>query len=228
MDGFAERLATVEGRIEAACDRSGRQADDVTIVAVAKTVGPDAVTAASECGQIVIGENRVQEAMQKIPLCPGHLEWHMVGHLQRNKVGAAVGLFSMIHSVDSLSLLESLNEACGVAGITLPVCLQVNVSGEGSKFGMAPEEGPAMLDRCGGFMNLDVVGLMTIPPFTADPEDARPFFRKLREYRDAWRESSGFPLEHLSMGMSGDFEVAVEEGSTMVRLGASLFGTRTP
>jgi len=228
VEGFAERLAAVNERIACACERAGRQADEVTVVAVAKTVGPDAVTAAAECGQAIIGENRVQEAAQKIPRCPGYLDWHMVGHLQRNKVRAAVGLFSMVHSVDSPRLLESLNDACGQAGTTLPVCLQVNVSGEGSKSGMAPEEGPAILARCGELMNLDVVGLMTIPPFTPDPEDARPFFGRLRELRDAWRESTGFPLEHLSMGMSGDFEVAVEEGATMVRLGTALFGTRTP
>jgi pyridoxal phosphate enzyme (YggS family) len=175
----------------------------------------------------VFGENRVQEARQKIPQCPGHLEWHMVGHLQTNKVSHAVRLFSMIHSVDSPRLLEAVDRACETAGRVLPVCLEVNVSGERSKFGLKPGEVPAVLERSTRLLNVDVVGLMTIPPFTEDPGDARPFFRRLREQRDVWRAQSGFSLDQLSMGMSHDFEVAIEEGATWIRLGTVLFGRRT-
>jgi pyridoxal phosphate enzyme (YggS family) len=152
----------------------------------------------------------------------------MIGHLQRNKVKDAVQLFKMIHSVDSLRLLETINETSKAAGVRMPVCLEVNVSGEGSKFGMKPDELIPVLEYSNKFMNVDVEGLMTIPPFTADPRDARPFFRTLRELRDKCREKTGFSLDQLSMGMSGDFEIAVEEGATWIRLGSVLLGERTP
>jgi pyridoxal phosphate enzyme (YggS family) len=193
---------------------------------VAKTFGPDEVREAAECGLTVLGESRVQEAKQKIPLCPGHLEWHMVGHVQRNKVRDVVQLFGMIHSVDSLKLLETINGACQTAGRVMPVCLEVNVSGERSKFGLPPDEAPAILQQCGSLVNVEIVGLMTIPPFTEEPEGARPFLRRLRELRDEWATSGGFPLRELSMGMSHDFEIAVEEGATWIRVGTLLFGDR--
>jgi pyridoxal phosphate enzyme (YggS family) len=223
---FQRRLDEARGRIAAACGRAGRDPAQVAIVAVTKTFGPEHVSAAAECGQTLFGESRVQEARQKIPLCPGRLQWHMVGHLQRNKAREAAALFSMVHSADSVRLLEALDAACAEAGVRMPVCLEVNVSGESAKFGMPPAEAPAALAACRRLMNVDVAGLMTVPPFSADPLDARPFFRSLRELRDRWRLESGFALEHLSMGMSGDFEVAVEEGATMVRLGSALFGPR--
>lgn len=224
---IAERLKDVRERVVAACVRSGRDPSDVTIVAVAKTHGPDAVREAAEAGIGIIGENRVQEAQQKIPLCPSSLRWHMVGHLQSNKSRAAVSMFDMVHAVDSAKLMERLAQEAAEAGKRLPVCIEVNVSGESSKFGLSPEAVPAVLDAAAGLRSVEVVGLMTIPPFTPDPEGARPFFRRLRESRDRWRESSGLRLDTLSMGMSGDFEVAVEEGATMVRLGTVLFGERT-
>lgn len=180
----------------------------------------------AEAGFDVFGESRVQEARQKIPLCPGGLTWHMIGHIQRNKARDVVRLFSVVHSVDSVRLLEALDAAAAAEGKTLPVFLEVNVSGEGSKFGLPPAEMPAVLERSATLMNLDVAGLMTIPPFTPDPEDARVHFARLRELRDEWRSASGFPLEELSMGMSHDFEVAIEEGATWVRLGTILFGAR--
>jgi PLP dependent protein len=226
MSDFQERLAQTNLRLAEACQRAGRKPSEVRIVAVSKTVPPDDIRDAAECGQIVFGESKVQEARQKIPMCPGHLEWHMVGHLQQNKVRDAVRLFRMIHSVDSLRLLEAINAACETAGNRMPVLLEVNVSGERSKFGMPPEEGPAVLEKSGGLMNVDVVGLMTVPPVTEDPQEARPFFRQLREFRDKWQMLSGAVLPELSMGMSHDFEVAVEEGATMVRLGTVLFGER--
>jgi pyridoxal phosphate enzyme (YggS family) len=174
----------------------------------------------------VFGENRIQEARQKIPLCPGHLEWHLVGHLQRNKVRDAISLFHMLHSIDSLRLLETVDRICGDVGKRLPVCLQVNVSGESSKFGMPPEAVEPTLEAAAGFMNVDVEGLMTIPPFTEDPEGARPVFRALRDLRDRTRDRTGVELEALSMGMSNDFDVAIEEGATWIRVGTLLFGER--
>ncbi len=223
---IAERLKDVRKRVAAACVRSGRDPSDVTIVAVAKTHGPDAVREVSEAGIGIIGENRVQEAQQKMSLCPSSLRWHMVGHLQSNKSRAAVALFDMIHAVDSRNLIERLDHDAEEAGKRIPVCIEVNVSGESSKFGLAPDAVPAVLEFASGLRCVDVVGLMTIPPFTPDPEGARPYFRRLREHRDRWRESSGLRLDALSMGMSNDFDVAIEEGATMVRLGTILFGER--
>jgi pyridoxal phosphate enzyme (YggS family) len=150
----------------------------------------------------------------------------MIGHIQRNKARDVVRLFSYVHAVDSVRLLEALDAAAAEAGKTLPVLLEVNVSGEGSKFGLAPDEVPAALERCASLMNLDVSGLMTIPPFTPETEAARPHFARLRALRDTWREATGFPLDELSMGMSHDFEVAIEEGATWIRLGTILFGDR--
>jgi pyridoxal phosphate enzyme (YggS family) len=136
-------------------------------------------------------------------------------------------MFSYVHSIDSLRLLEALDRAAADAGKVLPVLLEVNVSGEGSKFGFNPDEVPTLLEKCQSLMNLDVSGVMTIPPFTPEAEDARPHFARLRELRDAWRVQSGFPLDELSMGMSHDFEIAIEEGATWIRLGTILFGDRT-
>lgn len=221
-----ERVEAIRARMEAACGRAGRKPGDVRLIAVSKTFGPDDVREAAECGLGLFGESKVQEARHKIPMCPGHIEWLMIGHLQRNKVREAVRLFQGIHSVDTLPLLEAVNSEAAEAGKTLPVLLEINVSGERSKFGMAPESVPAVLERAGALMNVDVLGLMTLPPFDPEPEKARPFFRQLRALRDAWRASSGFPLNELSMGMSQDFEVAIEEGATWIRVGTGLFGTR--
>ena len=222
------RVDDIRARVEAACRRAARDPDTVSIVAVSKTFGPDDVGAVAECGLAIFGESKVQEAAHKIPLCSGRLEWHMVGHLQGNKVRLAVGLFKMIHSVDSLNLLVAINAAAEQAGVTMPVLLEVNVSGERSKFGMPPEAVAGVLAASSRLINVSVTGLMTIPPFTPEPEDARPFFRRLRERRDEWRQASGVELNELSMGMSHDFEVAIEEGSTLVRIGAAIFGERKP
>lgn len=221
-----ERLRQVVGRIEAACRRSGREPGDVRLLPVTKTVAPERVAAAAACGLRVFGESRVQEARQKIPLCSTKLEWHFIGHLQTNKVKEAVQLFRMIHAVDSLKLLRALDMACESNGITLPVLLEVNVSGESTKYGLKPDEVPDVLEQAGQFLRIEIAGLMTIPPLARDPEQARPFFRRLRELRDAWRDKSGMALTELSMGMSNDFEVAVEEGATWVRIGTLLFGER--
>ena len=225
-DEFESRLSEVMSRVKAACNRADRDDSEVSVVAVAKKHSPAEVALAADLGLSVIGENRIQEAKAKIPLCSDSLEWHLIGHLQSNKVKDAVRLFSMIHSIDTVKILEAVNHECGSAGKVMPVCLQVNVSGEGSKYGFAPEDIPKVLQKCESLMNVDVTGLMTIPPFAPDPEDSRHHFAKLRSFRDGWRDSCGFDLPELSMGMSGDFGVAIEEGATMIRVGSTLFGKR--
>ncbi len=221
-----ERIDAVRLRLASACQAAGRDEAAVRVVAVSKKQSPEVIAAAACCGLDVFGENKVQEAAVKIPLCPEHLAWHLVGHLQSNKVRLAVELFHMIHSVDSLRLLTRINDAASEAGKTMPVCLQINVSGEASKFGLAPGAVPELLQAATGLMNVDVVGLMTMPPFTPDPKDTAPLFRRLRELRDGWREDYGVPLDELSMGMSHDFEAAVAEGATWIRIGTALLGSR--
>jgi PLP dependent protein len=223
---FENHLMEVRRRIQAAYERAGRPPEDVRLLAVSKTYGPDCVREAADCGLTVFGESRVQEARQKIPLCPSALTWHLIGHLQTNKVKDAVNLFNLIHSVDSLKLLMAIESAAEAAGRVMPVFLEVNVSGESSKFGLAPESVPGILKAADGLRRVEIQGLLTIPPAAEDPEHARPFFRALREHRDRWRQETGFELRELSMGMSHDFEIAVEEGATWIRLGAILFGKR--
>jgi len=225
--GLAERLAGVRRRMAEACARCGREPGEVELVAVTKTHGPERVREAVDCGLRVFGESRVQEARAKIPLCPGGLSWHLVGHLQTNKVRVAVDLFDVIHSVDSTRLLEALEKACTQKGRTLEVLVEVNVSGEASKYGIAPEELEPLLDFSRECTHVDVIGLMTVPPWSEEPERARVFFKRLRELRDEVSRSGGYSLPQLSMGMSDDFETAIEEGATMVRIGTAIFGRRT-
>ena len=222
-DTFAERLGSVERRIAAACEQAGRPRASVRLLAVSKTKPPEAVREAADCGLRLFGENRVQEAQAKISRCPNGLEWHLIGHLQSNKAKVAVRCFQMIHSVDSLKLLQALETH---AGTTLPVLLQVNVSGEAAKFGMKPEEVAGTIEAANQMQKCEVHGLMTIPPFSPDPEKTRIHFSALRKLRDRLQEETGTPLPELSMGMSHDLEVAIEEGSTWVRIGTDLFGTR--
>lgn len=223
---LADRLAVVEERIRAACARCGRKRDSVQLVAVSKTHGPDKVAEAVACGLRVFGENKVQEARAKIPLCPGGLVWHLVGHLQGNKAFAAAELFDLIHSVDSAKLLHTLNRAGDELGKIVRILLEVNVSGESSKFGLKPAEVPAVLEAAHASPRIEVLGLMTMAPLAVEVEKARPFFRQLRTLRDELAARSGAPLEMLSMGMSHDFEVAIEEGATCIRVGTSIFGER--
>ena len=222
-DSFAERLKKVEERIAAACEKAGRPRESVTLLAVSKTKPADAVREAAACGLRIFGENKVQEAQAKVSMCPSGLEWHLIGHLQSNKAKLAANLFQMIHSVDSLKLLQALDAHAGVA---LPVLLQVNVSGEASKSGMKPEEVAEVIEAANQMSKVEVHGLMTIPPFTPDPEKARMHFVALRELRDRLQQETGTPLPELSMGMSHDLEIAIEEGSTWVRIGTDLFGSR--
>lgn len=220
---FAERLEKVERRIAAACENAGRERESVTLLAVSKTKPPEAVREAAACGLRLFGENRIQEAQSKVSMCPAGLEWHLIGHLQTNKAKVAANLFQMVHSVDSLKLLQALESH---ARMTLPVLLQVNVSGEAAKFGMHPDEVAGVIDAANQMSKCEVHGLMTIPPFSPDPEKTRVHFQALRTLRDRLQEETGTPLPELSMGMSHDLEVAIEEGSTWVRIGTDLFGGR--
>ncbi len=193
----------------------------------AKGQPPEMVAQAAQLGLAVFGENKVQEARAKIPLCPGRLRWHMIGHLQTNKCREAVGLFEMIQSVDSVHLAEELNKRAEQSGKRLPILLEINIAGEASKFGYRPETMLAELDRLNALPRLEIHGLMTVPPWTPEPEKVRPVFRRLRELKVECEQRLGAPMQHLSMGMTADYEVAIEEGATMVRIGTALFGERT-
>ena len=219
-------VRAVRQRIEAACARAGRDPNEITLVAVTKGQPPESVCAAAALGLTLFGENKVQEAKAKIPLCPGRARWHMVGHLQTNKCRDAVGLFEMIQSVDSLRLAEELNRRAEQAAKTMPILLEVNAVGEASKFGCRPDQLLADLDRINALPRLEIQGLMTVPPWAIDPEKVRPVFHQMRELKARCEQLLGAPLPHLSMGMTGDFEVAIEEGATLVRIGTALFGAR--
>jgi pyridoxal phosphate enzyme (YggS family) len=223
---LAANLQSVRQRIAAACQRSGRDPAAITLVAVSKNQPPEAIGTAAEAGLSFFGENRVQEARSKIAQCPGSLRWHMIGHLQSNKCRNAVSLFSMIESVDSLPLAVEINQWASHFAKTMPVLLEINIAGESSKFGCSPEKLLAGLLEINALPRLEIHGLMTVAPFTPDPEKVRPVFRRLRELKAGCEKILGAPLPHLSMGMSGDFEVAIEEGATMIRLGSALFGPR--
>jgi len=223
---LASNLESVRHRIQTACARAGRSADSVMLLVVTKGQPPEIVTEAARLGLSVFGENKVQEAKAKIPLCPGRLRWHMIGHLQTNKCRDAVELFEMVQGVDSLHLAEELNKRAEQAARTLPILLEVNIVGEASKFGYPPERVLAELSQLNACSRLEIHGLMTVPPWTAEPEKVRPIFRQLRELKVSCEQALGATLPHLSMGMTGDFEVAIEEGATMVRLGTAIFGPR--
>ena len=223
---LSENLGGVQRRIATACERAGRARESVTLVAVTKGQPPEAVTEAARLGLSLFGENKVQEAKAKIPLCPSRLRWHLIGHLQSNKSRDAVSLFEMIQSVDSLALAEELNKRAEQAARTVPILLEVNVVGEASKFGYGPELLLAELSQINALKRLEIHGLMTVPPWTPDPERVRPVFRRMRALKEQCEQALGAPLAHLSMGMSGDFEVAIEEGATLVRIGTALFGAR--
>ena len=220
-------LEEVRFRIGAACRRAGRDPSEVEIIAVTKTHGAEVVKEAWDAGLRIVGENKVQEAAWKKPASVTGPMWHLIGHLQSNKVRKALELFDFFHSVDTAALADRMNAIAEDIGAQPHILLEVNVSGEKSKSGMRPEEVEPtvrhIMERC---PRLTVEGLMTMAPFSENPEDARPYFRTLRELRDATEKSLGVGLPRLSMGMSGDYEVAVEEGATWVRLGTVLFGER--
>jgi pyridoxal phosphate enzyme (YggS family) len=222
-----QRLDEVRGRIRAAAARSGRPEGGVTLVGVTKTVAAEVVQAAVALGLTDLGENRVQEAQAKVQAVGrDRARWHFIGHLQRNKSGRAVELFDRFHSVDGAELAEALSRHAVTAGRRLPVMVEVNVSGEASKFGVAPEGLGSLLERIAALPGLALDGLMTVGPMVERAEDARAGFARLRALRDRAEQRLGLALPELSMGMSGDYEVAVEEGSTMVRVGSAIFGAR--
>jgi pyridoxal phosphate enzyme (YggS family) len=223
---LVSNLEQVRRRMAAACERAGRDPGSVTLLAVTKGQPPEVVREAAQAGLTLFGENKVQEGKAKIPLCPGNLRWHMIGHLQTNKCRDVVDLFQMVQSVDSLHLAEELNKRAEQAAKTLPVLLEVNIVGEASKFGYKPEALLTEFDGINALPRLEIHGLMTVPPWSPMAERARPVFRRLRELKEQCEQLLGAPLPHLSMGMTGDFEVAIEEGATIVRVGTALFGER--
>ena len=228
MRELKDILAEVECRIAAAAAKGGRAASDVEIVAVTKTHGPEVVREAWEAGLGIVGENKVQEAAWKQPLSVGGPEWHLIGHLQKNKVRPALELFSCLHSVDSVALLDRIERISQEIGARPTILLEVNMSGERSKSGMRPEDVPAAVEAAMGCSSLVLEGFMTMAPFVPHDkvEQTRPVFAGLRELRDAMEVEFGARFPRLSMGMSGDYEIAVEEGATWVRLGTVLFGER--
>jgi pyridoxal phosphate enzyme (YggS family) len=224
---LADNLETIQQRIRAACARAHREPSSVQLLAVTKGHPPETVAAAAQLGLNLFGENKVQEARAKIPLCPGKLRWHFIGHLQSNKCRDAVELFEMIQSVDSLSLAREIAGRAEQAAKTVPILLEVNVAGEASKSGYAPEKALAELETINALPKIEIHGLMAVPPWSPEPEKSRPHFQRLRELKERAEQVLGASLPHLSMGMSGDFEVAIEEGATMIRIGTALFGPRT-
>ncbi|MEC4685147.1 MAG: YggS family pyridoxal phosphate-dependent enzyme [Nitrospirota bacterium] len=228
-DHIVESISSVYKRISHAAMRAGRDPLEVKLVAVTKMVPPEAIREAVDAGVRLLGESRVQEAKEKIAVLSGVLpdtvSWHMIGNLQSNKAKLAVQLFDMIQSVDSVDLAKRIDRYASEAGKIQRLLVQVKLAGGESRSGISPEGLIALLEEVGNLHNLVVEGLMTIPPFLETPEDVRPYFRRLREIRDG-AEEKGFKLPELSMGMSGDFEVAVEEGATMVRVGSAIFGRR--
>ena len=228
MREFKEILDEVNSRIAAAAAKSGRKAEDVEIVAVTKTHGPDVVREAWEAGLRIVGENKVQEAAWKQPLSVSGPDWHLIGHLQKNKVRPALELFSCLHSVDSVALIERIQRVAEELGARPSILLEVNMSGERSKSGMRPEDAPAAVEAALGSANLTLAGFMTMAPFVPHEKvaETRPVVAGLRELRDAMEVEFGARFPRLSMGMSGDYEVAIEEGATWVRLGTVLFGER--
>ncbi|MBI4530237.1 MAG: YggS family pyridoxal phosphate-dependent enzyme [Candidatus Latescibacteria bacterium] len=225
MSIIADNITRLQERIARAAKKSGRHPDEVTLVAATKQRTPAEVEEAIRCGMTVIGENRVQEAEEKRRCVSLPASWHLIGHLQTNKVKKAIELFDVIQSVDSLRLAEELNKRAGMVGKTIEVMVEVNTSKEPSKFGAAPEETIDLVRRIATLPNLRIVGLMTIGLLTEHPDEARPCFTMLRNLRDELTRA-GITLPHLSMGMTHDFEAAIEEGSTMVRIGTGIFGPR--
>lgn len=231
-------IERVQERIAAAARRAGRDPAAITLVAVTKTVPAQRIKAAWELGLQDFGENRVQEAADKIPLVqaaltgtneagPAAIRWHMIGHLQRNKVKQAIALFDLIHSVDSVRLAREIDKRAARAGRIMPVLLEVNIGREATKYGFMPEDVAAAVAQMQELAHVQIQGLMTVAPLVADPEAVRPCFQEMRQLRDTLADQ--FPTltwQHLSMGMTDDFEVAIEEGATLVRLGRAIFGER--
>lgn len=226
MPTISENLERVRSRIDAAACRAGRNPGEVELVAISKTYPAEKVGEAVEAGQELFGESRVQEALVKIPALPGRLRWHFIGHLQANKVRKALPLFELIHGVDTIEIARDIDRIAADLGLFPRILLEVNVSGEGSKHGFAPESLERGLEELLALPRVQVEGLMTMAPLAPEAEASRPCFAALRALRDRLARQAGIPIPTLSMGMSGDYEVAVEEGATLVRVGSAIFGGR--
>ena len=227
MVSIADNLERVREQIAQAAVKVGRSAEKIELVAITKTHPAEKVREAIEAGQTLFGESRVQEARAKIPELPSNLRWHFVGHLQKNKIRHALPLFEMIHSVDSLDVAQDINRIAGEQGMHPRVLLEVNIAGEGSKFGFKPETIRAQMESLLALPRLSIEGLMTMPPLAEEAEPLRAFFVQLRELRAALEKEFDLKLPQLSMGMTNDFTVAVEEGATLVRVGTAIFGERS-
>ncbi|MGC8809586.1 MAG: YggS family pyridoxal phosphate-dependent enzyme [bacterium] len=230
MSQIADNLKKVQERMEAAARRAGRNLEEIRLVAVSKTVPPDRVLEGIQAGIKILGENYVQEAKKKIEALGREVAWHFIGHLQTNKAKIAVRLFDLIHSVDSLHLAEELNKAARSEGKVLPILLEVKLSEEKSKFGVEEDNILQLAEGISHMENLIIQGLMTMPPLFPNPEDARPYFIRLGKLREiiANQKLPRVSMAELSMGMSNDFEIAIEEGATLVRVGTAIFGPRPP
>ena len=227
MTSIAENLEPVRAQIAEAATKAGRSMDDVDLVAISKTHEAEKVREAIEAGQSLFGESRVQEARVKIPELPSNIRWHFVGHLQKNKIRHALPLFELIHSVDSLALAQDINRIAEEEGLHPRVLLEANVAGEGSKFGFRPEKIFSEMESLLELPRLSILGLMTIPPIAEEAEASRKYFVGLRELRDRLQTEFKVDLAQLSMGMTQDYAVAVEEGATLVRVGTAIFGERS-
>ena len=225
---ITENLNTVRERMAHAARRTGRNPEDVVLIAASKGVDVERLNEGLSAGIRMLGESKVQEAMPKLQALGNKAEWHFIGHLQSNKVKYVVGAFTLIHSVDSIELSEEINSRAEKMGMVQNVLLEVNVSGEKGKFGVMPDKVNTITKAFSGLKHISLRGFMTVPPYSDDPEDARPYFRMLRELRDNAMHTGicTDDCRELSMGMSGDFEVAIEEGATMVRIGTAIFGAR--
>jgi len=226
MNSIAENLQRVRQQMAQAAVKAGRPVEEIELVAITKTHPAEKVREAIEAGQTLLGESRVQEARRKIPELPSNVRWHFVGHLQKNKVRHALPLFEIIHSVDSLALAEEINRIAQEEGLHPRVLLEVNVGGEGSKFGFAPEKLRKELESLLALPRLSILGLMCIPPIAQEVEASRKYFVQLREFRDSLQTEFRVDLAQLSMGMTQDYWIAVEEGATLVRVGTAIFGER--
>ena len=227
MEQIAENLERVRSQIADAAKKSGRSPDDIELVAISKTHDAEKVRMAYEAGQTLFGESKVQEARAKIPELPSSLRWHFVGHLQKNKIRHALPLFELFHGIDDVDLAREMNRIAEEQGMHPRILLEVNVAGEGSKFGFKPDRLREEMESLLSLTRLSIEGLMTIPPLAEEAEASRKFFVDLRELRGALEKEFDMKLPHLSMGMTNDFVVAVEEGATLVRVGTAIFGKRS-
>lgn len=227
MPGVAERLLAVQASIAEAAAKAGRAASEILLVAVSKTHPPEILREALEAGHFLFGESRVQEARAKIPLLPSRAHWHFIGHLQRNKLRQALPMFELFHGIDSLELAHDFDRQAAELGTFPRALLEVNIAGEGTKFGFTPGRLREQMDELLALDRLGIEGLMCIPPPGPEAEDSRRYFGALRELRDQLQAEFRVPLPRLSMGMSRDYSIAVEEGATLVRVGSAIFGPRS-